>query len=45
MKQWRLEESERQGLAPSTVANRLMRGVIPKLKLRYVNARVVFVKI
>jgi hypothetical protein len=45
MKQWRIEESRRIGLSQSTLANRLKRGLIPKLKLRYVNARVVFVKI
>lgn len=42
MKQWTLEESEREGVAPRTVYARIKRGIY-RLTLERVNARVIYV--
>lgn len=43
LKQWRHEEADRKGVKPGTVASWMRRGKCPDLKLRRVNARVVYV--
>lgn len=45
MKQWRMEQAEREGCCENNIALRLARGKYPDLKIRRVNKRVVFVKI
>lgn len=43
MKQWRFREAAGNSVSPSSIANRLMRGKYPDLKIRRVNKRVVYV--
>jgi len=45
MKQWRMEQAVREGCSESHVSMRLAAGAYPNLKIRRVNARVVFVKV
>ena len=45
MKQWRMEEAERCGVTDTAIAQRLGTGWYPKLKIRRVNQRVVFVTV
>jgi hypothetical protein len=44
MKQWRHEEAIREGVTDCAIANRLRRGKYPNLKIKRVNARVVYVE-
>lgn len=43
MKEWRMAEAARLGISESGVINRLSRGFYPTLRVRRVNARVIFV--
>ncbi len=45
MKQWRIEEAIRLHLHDTSVAKRLANGYYKRLKVRRVNARVVFVQV
>lgn len=44
LKQWRIEESKRLNVSESVINQRLYGGKYPHLKLRRVNARVVYVE-
>jgi hypothetical protein len=45
LKTWLYDEAQRLGISPVGVHHRLQRGHYPKLKLRRVNPRVIFVKV
>jgi hypothetical protein len=44
MKRWLIEESARENVSPSAIAQRLSRGHYPDLRLRRVNQRVIYVR-
>jgi hypothetical protein len=44
-KQWRHEEAERIGVSPEAMYYLIRRGDYPRLKMRQINKRVIFIKI
>jgi hypothetical protein len=44
MKQWRMEQAEREGCCENNICRKLSKGAYPNLKIRRVNKRVVFVE-
>lgn len=45
LKQWLAEEGARLSLTPQAIHMRVQRRMYPKLKIRHVNKRVVFVRL